>query len=651
MTSTVTAAVVPAEVQVLRPFVVAGVFDAGEVQLCATFARLQPGCTDEVLLALAVAARGPRRGHVCVELPDVATLIVDRRDEETLELPWPDLRRWEEALSGSALVAQPDGYLDQPVRPLVWDGRRLYLQRYFHDELTVAGDLARRARSDAAGHIPASADRADVAPGLEVVLDTLFGADDPAVPDLQRRAAHQALTGGLTIVAGGPGTGKTRTIARLLAAAHTLATHRGELVDVALAAPTGKAAGRMIEAIHLAVEEAETEGALDAPVAAALRETTATTLHRLLGAIPGAGFQRSSKHPLSHDLVVVDETSMVSLPLMSHLLDAVRPDATLVLVGDPFQLASIEAGSVMRDLVGPDGQPGLDGQPGPEARADPDVNPGARAEPDRPASDESHRHPLAGHVITLQRSHRFGNESDIAVLAAAVRGGDADGALEILTAGRPGATWIDNGDRTGVDDLRDTLVAMAVEVVAAAESGEVQAGLDAPREVKVLAATRHQPLGLYDWTRRIHAGIEQSIPAFRTTRAWYAGRPVVVTANDAPNHLSNGDAGLTVHRHGATVVAFPSSPDVRYVPTSRLDHVETWWGMTIHRSQGSEFAHAVVSLPPNPSPILTRELLYTAVTRARHQITVVGSEASIREAIARPVARASGLADRLWPDH
>lgn len=635
---------VPAEVGVLRPFVDAGVFDAGEVQLCVTFARLQPGCTDEVLLALAVAGRGPRRGHVCVELAEVATLIVDQDDGGVEDLPWPEPRRWARALSGSALVSRPSEHLEQPLRPLVWDGRRLYLQRYFHDELAVAAELASRgeaSRGEASPAAPGPVGAVSTAHSmLDDVLELLFGAEDPREPDLQRRAVHQALTGGLTIVAGGPGTGKTRTIARLLAAAQTLAIRQGRKCAVALAAPTGKAANRMVEAIHLAIGDTAFEDALDPAVTDSLRETTATTLHRLLGAIPGAGFRRTARDPLPHDLVVVDETSMVSLPLMARLLEALRPDATLVLVGDPSQLASIEAGSVMRDLVGPEAARG------PGAGSDEGELPGPGAGSDH--IEPRHR-PLSGRVIALQRSHRFGDESDIAALAAAVRDGDSDGALEVLTAGRPGISWIRADDRDSVDGLRDALVSVAVEVVTAAETGNVEAGLDALGGVKVLAATRHQPFGLYDWTRRIEAGIEQAIPAFRTARRWYVGRPVVVTANDAPNRLSNGDTGLVVHRHGATAVAFPALPQVRYVSTSRLDHVETWWAMTIHRSQGSEFAHAIVSLPPASSPILTRELFYTAVTRARQRVTVVGSEPAIRAAITRPVARASGLADRLWP--
>jgi len=611
-----TPVVVPTGAAVLRPFVEAGVFDAGEVQLCAAFARLKPGVSDEVLVALAVAARGPRRGHVCIDLADVSLLIVDGNDERTIGLPWPGVERWARALAESDLVAVPSGSLDEPIRPLVWDGHRLYLQRYFHDELTVAADLIERARPG-----PMDTPAVDGA-ALEATLDTLFGTDDPSGPDLQRRAARNALTRRFTVISGGPGTGKTRTIARLLAAARMLALGRGEVLDVALAAPTGKAASRMTDAVHLAVAEADDEGLIDPAVSAVLSETTATTLHRLLGAVPGSGFRRNRRNPLPHDLVIVDETSMVSLPLMARLLDALRPEAGLVLVGDPFQLASIEAGSVMSDIVGPGALPAT----GP---------------------DSAHA-PLAGHVTELTTSHRFGSDSGIARLATAVRRGEVDVAMEILEHGTDGTRWIRDTDRVGVDEVLDELVTAAVEVVAAAEAGDAVAGLASMRRVKVLAATRHGQLGLYDWTRRIEDGIEQAFPSLRTGNRWYVGRPIIVTANDHPNRLSNGDVGLMIHRGDAASVVIPTAPEPRFLPAAQLDRIETWWAMTIHKSQGSEFPHAVVSLPSEASPILTRELLYTAVTRAQDLVTVVASESSIRAAIARPVSRASGLQERLW---
>ena len=603
---------VPPAVSFLEPFVAAGVFGSAEVQLCATFARLSPAMSDEVGLALAVAARGPRLGHVCMELADVARLVVDRDEGFSEQLPWPDVAGWAAALESSDLVGEPAGYLDAPLKPLIWDGRRLYLQRYFRHEVAVADDLVGRSA-------PTTVPEA-ILGQIDVALDAMFGLDDPDDPDLQRRAARIALTQCTAVIAGGPGTGKTRTIARMLAAAQQVAAANGRTLHIALAAPTGKAAARMTEALHAAVAEAQAEGVLDVVIGDRLRESTAVTLHRLLGWVPGGSFRRSAESPLPHDLVVVDETSMVSLPLMAALLDAVRPAASIVLVGDPFQLASIEAGSVMSDVVG---------------LATPGVAPADGA-------------PLAGRVTVLTRSRRFTADSGIAALASAIRIGDADRAFDILDGPAVDAVWVRDTDSVAVKALVGHVVDAAIEVVHAAESGDAVEALAAATRVKVIAATRHRQFGLHDWSERIEDGVARAVVGYRRNRRWYSGRPIIVTANDYPNRLANGDVGVVVRHGDGQAVAFPTVPDIRYVPPSQLDRVDTWWAMTIHKSQGSEFPHAVVSLPPAPSPVLTRELLYTAVTRAQERVTIVGSEAAMRLAIERRITRASGLRDRLW---
>jgi exodeoxyribonuclease V alpha subunit len=344
------------------------------------------------------------------------------------------------------------------------------------------------------------------------------------------------------------------------------------------------------------------------------------TVDRLLGWLPGARYRHDARNPLPHDLVIIDETSMVSLPMMAKLLDAVRPDARLVLVGDPHQLASIEAGTVMDDVVGP------------------------AQGPDRAAGG-----PLAGRVTLLRRMRRFAEDSAIAALAEAVRAGETDTALELLGGGHSDLLWVSDDDRDGLDRALDRLVTAGIEVATAALEGDARRALDAATRIKVLAATRGGPLGLYDWSDRIEAAVAEALPALNRSRRWYVGRPVIVTANDAINGVFNGDVGVVVAHDGELSVDTVVGDGVRALAPSRLDRVETWWAMTIHKSQGSEFLHAVVSLPPAASPILTRELLHTAVTRAKQRLTVVGGEASLRVAIDRPIARASGLRDRLWP--
>jgi len=634
---------VPVEVAVLAPFVDAGVFGPYEAHLAAAVVRLEPGVADEAVVALAAAARATRFGHVCVELAEVARQVVptwesgesgvpaeDGVGVEPVALPWPPAEAWARCLSESGIVSPP-GDAPARLRPLVFDGRFLYLQRYWQYELAVAEDLPTRADRARPEPDPVSPTLADALSAQ--VLDALFEPDGPDRVDLQRLAARRALGSGVSIIAGGPGTGKTHTVARVLAAAHLIAAAEGRELKAALAAPTGKAAVRMEAAVIAEVTALTDSGLITPELSARLTGPGAVTLHRLLGWRPGTHFRHDRGHPLPHDLVIVDETSMVSLPLMAKLLDAVRPDAQLVLVGDPFQLASIEAGTVMADLVGP----GADAGPGEE------TEPVGESETDGGS-------PLAGRVTLLRRMHRFAEGSGIAALAEAIRAGQADFALELLSGESPDALWVRDDDAEGLDRVRQSVAAAGVEMASAARDGDAASALDAAQRIKVLAATRHGPLGVYDWSDRIAAAVADALPGVSRSRAWYAGRPVMVTANDPLNDVFNGDVGVVVATlSGEPMVAFTGVDGLRHLAPSRLGDVETWWAMTIHKSQGSEFPHAVVSLSRSASPVLTRQLLYTAVTRAKEQVTLVGSEASIRAAIDRPVARASGLRARLWP--
>lgn len=613
---TAVAPVVPADVSVLEPFVAAGVFGPTEVHLAATIARLHPGLDERVLIAVAVAARAPRLGHVGIELDAVAQRMLDRHQEDLAHLEWPESVPWAAALQQSAVVARPESYLHRPLRPLVWDGERIYLQRYFSDEMAVAADVTRRSARPSSHPVP-------VAP-----LDALFPAPADGSVDLQRRACEVALSSGVSVIAGGPGTGKTRTIARLLAAAHLQWRHRTApdgVLQVALAAPTGKAAARMTAAVRQAVDETVADGAIPADLAQELAGVEAGTIHRLLGGRPGSRFGHHAGNPLPHDLVIVDEASMVALPLMADLLDAVRPDARVVLVGDPDQLASVEAGTVLGDLVGPLRVDGSDRAVG----------------------------PLAHNVTALQRVHRFGAESGIAALSGAVRNGDTGAVLALLDGSRDDLIWIRPDDAAAVAVVQQELVRAGVDVIAAATQRRATDGLEAASRVKVLAATRSGPNGLFDWSDRIErdvlAAVGSTRPASHRAGDWYVGRPVMVTENDPTNKVFNGDTGLAVPGARGLALALPDADGIRTLPVARVREVDTWWAMTIHKSQGSEFPHAVVALPEPSSPILTRELLYTAITRARTKVTVIASPEALTRAVESPVARASGLGHRIWP--
>jgi len=611
---------------VLAPFSSAGVIGNFEVQLVTAALRaLGPSGdrpSDGALLALALVARSTRLGHVCLELSRVRRQVEASLDDDgqPSDLPVPDSTAWVRELRDSPLVSSAGMAGASPLRPLVLVGDRLYLQRYWAFEVTVAAQLAeRRARADGVTPDPAQRVATDAA------LAAVFGPDPGADgmdrdADPQRLAARRALSFPVSVVSGGPGTGKTHTVSRILAAAHLAARDRGEGFRAALAAPTGKAANRMREAVGEQVVGLEAAGTIDPELGDVLRSTVPTTLHRLLGATGRTGFRHDAAHPLPVDLVVVDETSMVSLPLLARLLDAVRPEARLVLVGDPFQLTSIEAGTVMADLVGPGGD--LPGRP--------DL-------------------PLAGRVTELRRGYRFTAGSATATLALAIRDGDADRVVELLSEGGPEVHWVTPGDAAGLSDLRDQVVSAAHRTVSAALDGRERESLVAAQSVKVLAAVRLGPNGRDEWSALIGDAVTGDVPVGRRGGWPRVGTPVMVTRNDPVNDVANGDVGVVVDEDSTSWVLLGGPDELRRLAPARLGSWEPWWAMTIHKSQGSEFPHAVVALPTVDSPILTRELLYTAVTRAKPEVTVVGSEQMIRTAVARPVARASGLRDRLWP--
>jgi exodeoxyribonuclease V alpha subunit len=594
---------------VLSEFNRAGVLSAADVHVAELLARLSGEADEDVLLGAALAVRAPRLAHVCVDVATVRSTATSDRDEpvDVQVLPWPDVDDWVTRLSASALVAGDGTAADRPLR---LDGRRLYLDRYWREECRIAADLG-----DRSARPPHDVDAEVLAAGL----DRLFG-DEAA--DLQRLAAEAAVRCRLAVVAGGPGTGKTTTVARILALLEEQAVMAGRASPrVALAAPTGKAASRLEEAVR---GEAMTMP-VDDDVRARLLELSASTVHRLLGWNPASRsrFRHDRDNRLPHDVVIVDETSMVSLSLMAKLVDAVRRDARLVLVGDPDQLASVEAGAVLGDIVGP-------------------------AE----HGESGARSPIGDGIVVLRRVHRFGG--GIARLAAAIQAGDADAVVDELGAAGDDVHWIDadvarDDGHAALDPVRDAVVSAGQQVSAAAANGDGPAALEALGAIRVLCAHRRGPYGVAVWTGEIERWLAAVIDGYAAGGPWYVGRPLLVTENDYALRLFNGDTGVVVDAgDGAVRAVFERSDGLFAVSPRRLSAVDTVHAMTVHKSQGSQFEAAVVVLPDASSAILTRELLYTAVTRARHQLTVVGTEDSVRAAVARPIARASGLGDRLW---
>ena len=585
-------------------------------------------------------ARAPRLGHVCVDLRSIRdTASTDSDSPVDLgALPWPKPADWVRRMSESAVVG-----LD---RPLQLGGTNLYLNRLWTDERFVATDLLRRAAEPVDGVD-------DVV--LSAGLARLF--DNKEIPDLQRMAAATAVLRNVSVIAGGPGTGKTTTVARVLALIHEQHAAAGARPPrIALAAPTGKAAARLEEAVRSEALVIE----IDEAVRAHLGMLEGTTLHRLLGFNSGnrTRFRHNVSNHLPHDVVVIDETSMVSLTMMARVAEAVRPGARLILVGDPEQLASVEAGAVLGDIVGPvahgfcmDAEARrrlakVTGQtvPVPSAEADVDVD----ADADVGAISSS---TIGNGIVLLRRVHRFGGA--IADLAEAIQRGDATKALSVLQRGDSDVQWIpeDVGEAPSavvVDAVRGLAVDCGRQVIQAARAGEARESIAALGRFRLLCAHRRGPEGVATWMGHVESWLGAEVAGFATGTDWYVGRPLIVTENDYGLQLYNGDTGVVVSADGRLVAAFQRGDAVAEVSPARLAAVDTVYAMTVHKSQGSQFDVVAFLLPGADSRILTRELLYTAATRARKRLILVGTEDLIRTAIERPITRASGLRLALW---
>ena len=349
---------------------------------------------------------------------------------------------------------------------------------------------------------------------------------------------------------------------------------------------------------------------------------------------------------------------MVSLSLMASLIEAVRPDARLVLVGDPEQLVSVEAGAVLADIVGPASR-AAPPPAGLDAAADGAPADGAPADP---------RPPVAGSICVLRRNHRFAGL--LALLSEAVRTGDSGEVLRILAAGDPSVSWVDADPAemlpssglhsptrlpAAAGGIRDAIVAWASEVGELAAAGDAEGAIAALRRNRILCAHRRGAGGVAEWNAMIGDRVNDTRVPLGGDGGWYAGRPVLMTSNDYSLRLFNGDTGVAVTAGGdgnpsRLVVAFDEGRDrpVRTVSPTRLEAVETVYAMTVHKSQGSEFDHVTFLMPPATSRLLTRELLYTAITRARRGVALIGTAEALRVAVETPISRASGLGGRLW---
>ncbi|MES2018942.1 MAG: exodeoxyribonuclease V subunit alpha [Pseudomonadota bacterium] len=626
---------------------VAALTEAGELRrLSGTFARFIGGLgTDSapLMLACVLLSELEGRGHSCLMLAELAgdpCVLLGWRDEQWQQLAGAigalpkNAKGWSTQLGACEqvwLVGELD--FDQP---LVLDGERLYLRRYWRDETLVAQAIRERARSVR-----------DVDTVLaRSWLDILFASDRRGEsPDWQKLACAVALRGSVAIITGGPGTGKTYTVARLLALLFALAPDAARQ-RVALAAPTGKAAARLKQSIDKALTELADKvgGALP------LRELTARmgaarTLHSLLGARHDTrAFAHNKGNPLDIDVLIVDEASMVHLEMMASLLDALPQGAVLVLLGDKDQLASVEAGAVLGDLC-------RDAQAGGYTAATVDYALAASGEA-IPVDFHGVAGALAQQTVMLRQSRRFGGP--IGQLALAVNGGDAARAEAVLRAGGD-LRWIEHAHQHHAVQLAADGYASYLGLICAGPGADehldwVRAVLAAFESFRILCAVREGEWGVGGLNDAIEVRLDAA-GLIKRRGEWYIGRPVMITRNDYGTGVFNGDIGLTLAdpaRAGSLRVYFMEGEQVRSVLATRLRHVDTAYAMTVHKSQGSEFRHTVLVLPSEGGAMIARELIYTGITRASAQFTLVTAGSSVlADAIGRRTQRASGLRDKI----
>jgi exodeoxyribonuclease V alpha subunit len=589
----------------LTPFAEAGVLEVADVQVARRLAFLYGEVSNVATLGLALAVRALRLGAVCVVIESVIGDVLASLESPPADpLPWPSPTEWLAVLTTSPLVTVG---ADEPgLRPLRWVGGRLYLERYWADQELVRTELLRRGTQP-----PPVVDDARI----ERLADELSAGDvlPAGEPNLQRLAAVTVAKSWLTVLAGGPGTGKTTTVARALA---LVAAELGRPPVVALAAPSGRAAARLQESVRKVVAELPVSDADRAAIVGA----RASTLHRLLGWQPGRRYIHTAENPLPADVVVVDELSMVPLSMMARLLPAVRSDARLVLVGDPEQLAPVEAGAVLADIAAAVEEP-----------------PTETAPPPLP-------------LVRLRHTWRY--EGAIEQLAQAIRDGDSDAAMAVLHGPDPAVRMvvIDDAGHLAAKDLartQGTAVEAGVRAATAARAGDIDGALAALSYHRVLCAHRTGPYGAAAWGRQVGLWLSQAMPGYSAGGEWYVGRPLLVTRNDPDLGVSNGDAGIIVATSQGPRAAFSTIPPLLLAP-AQLEDVSTLHAMTVHKAQGSQFDEVTIVLPMVPSPLLTRELLYTAVTRASEQVTLIAHPDAVRQAISTRALRASGLRSRLY---
>ena len=640
-----------------------------DIALARFLAERDGDAAPGLLWLAALLSRQLADGHLCLDLEALPALA----DEQEWPSGWRQLSRTiienPAALSSSPLVA--DGHSGHRANaPLVLDGTRLYLRRYWNHERQVAAAI--RARLAQPQAVPKQ---------LADELARLFPARADNTPDWPKIACALAARGAFTVITGGPGTGKTTTVVRLLGLLQTLQLRQhARPLRIRLAAPTGKAAARLNASIAAQIAQLDVDDTTRAAIPAEV-----VTLHRLLGARPDTRrFRHDRGNPLHLDLLVVDEASMIDLEMMSAVLAALPPTARLILLGDKDQLSSVEAGAVLGDLC---------------RRAEAGHYSASTADwlRETTGSDISaficdDAQPLDQQLAMLRHSHRFSDRSGIGQLARAVNAGDTASVHALLATASADLAWLPVSQRKQLAELaidggnahlsvsdgstihherrvgyRHYLELLQRErpasgADAAAHDSWARDVLQAFNRFQLLCALRQGPHGVEGFNQLI-ADTLHAQRLIESSHGWYEGRPIMLTRNDYSLGLANGDVGiclrmpdersllrLSVAFLASATAGSTSSTRIRHVVPARLGEVATVYAMTVHKSQGSEFEHTALVLPTEASNVLTRELLYTGITRARRWFSLLGSEAIVDLATRQRTRRYSGLAERLSAD-
>ncbi len=595
-----------------------GVLRAVDYHFARRMVTLAGDDDPHLLLGAALASYRVGEGDVCVDLNGCGEFRLFQAEGLAQRIALPPADEWSRSLRRWPVVGRPGARA-----PLILDDQgRLYLGRYWHFEQVLAESLSKRVQTWSP-----KVDRERLRQGL----DRLFPATEQI--DWQHIATAMAVLRPFCVISGGPGTGKTRTVTSILA----LLTEQADGVQprIALAAPTGKAAARLTESIRAA----KVSLSLGQEVAERIPEE-AVTLHRLLGFRPGrANPRHGPDNPLHLDVLVVDEASMVDLPMMARLLQALSERTRLILLGDKDQLSSVEAGMVLGDICGRGRAIGYSVDLGEALKevAGVDLEPATETGP-----------AIADHIVILKKSWRFGENSGIGALAKAVNRGDKEQVASVMADGAYPDVELHEPSKEALGRLLEKMVIPAFREVVI--NHEPESALQAINLLRVLCAVREGPYGVRTVNQRIEQALENE-SLIRRTGEIYAGRPVMVTTNDHAQRLYNGDVGLILPdpaSRGALRVFFETTEGVRRILPSRLPPHETVYAMTVHKSQGSEFDEVLLILPEAESRVVTRELVYTGITRAKQKVTLLAGRERLADAIDNPVRRSTGLYNTLW---